>query len=39
VLKASGDTVDRFIVDRHAEAEREEQEYHDYLKERQSWRW
>jgi AbrB family looped-hinge helix DNA binding protein len=38
VLKASGDTVDQFIADRHAEAEREEQEYQDYLKERQSWR-
>jgi antitoxin PrlF len=37
ILKASGDTVDQFIADRHAEAAREEQEYQDYLKERQSW--
>jgi AbrB family looped-hinge helix DNA binding protein len=35
-LKASGDTVDQFIADRHAEAAREEQEYQDYLKERQT---
>ena len=26
-LKASGDTVDQFITDRHAEADREEAEY------------
>jgi antitoxin PrlF len=29
-LKASGDTVDRFIADRHAEAEREEAEYQEW---------
>jgi hypothetical protein len=38
VLKASGDTVDKFIADRRAEAAREEQEYQDYLKERLTWR-
>jgi hypothetical protein len=26
-LKASGDTVDQFIADRHAEADRDEAEY------------
>ena len=26
-LKASGDTVDQFVADRHAEADREEAEY------------
>jgi antitoxin PrlF len=29
-LKASGDTVDRFIADRHAEAGREEAEYQEW---------
>ena len=29
MLKASGDTVDQFIADRHAEAEREEQDLQD----------
>jgi bifunctional DNA-binding transcriptional regulator/antitoxin component of YhaV-PrlF toxin-antitoxin module len=38
ILKASGFTVDQFIAERHAEAAREEQEYQDYLKERQSTR-
>jgi bifunctional DNA-binding transcriptional regulator/antitoxin component of YhaV-PrlF toxin-antitoxin module len=38
VLKASGDTVDKFIADRRVEAAREEQEYQDYLKERLNWR-
>jgi AbrB family looped-hinge helix DNA binding protein len=38
VLKASGDTVDQFIADRRAEAAREEQEYQDYVKQRQAWR-
>jgi AbrB family looped-hinge helix DNA binding protein len=36
-LNASGDTVDQFIADRRAEAAQEEQEYQDYLKERQTW--
>ena len=38
VLKASGDTVDKFIADRRVEAAREQQEYQDYLKERLTWR-
>jgi bifunctional DNA-binding transcriptional regulator/antitoxin component of YhaV-PrlF toxin-antitoxin module len=29
-LKASGDTVDQFIADRHAEAEQEEAEYQEW---------
>jgi len=37
VLKASGNTVDQFIADRHAVAGREEQEYQGYLKDRQTW--
>jgi antitoxin PrlF len=36
VLKASGDTVDQFIADRHAEAAREEQEYQDYIEQRKT---
>jgi bifunctional DNA-binding transcriptional regulator/antitoxin component of YhaV-PrlF toxin-antitoxin module len=29
-LRASGDTVDQFIADRHAEADREEAEYREW---------
>jgi bifunctional DNA-binding transcriptional regulator/antitoxin component of YhaV-PrlF toxin-antitoxin module len=29
-LRASGDTVDQFIADRHAEADREEAEYQEW---------
>lgn len=36
LLKASGDTVDQFIADRRAEAEREEQEYQAYLERRRT---
>jgi AbrB family looped-hinge helix DNA binding protein len=35
-LKASGFTVDQFIAERRTEFAREEQEYQDYLKERET---
>jgi len=33
-LKASGDTVDQFIADRHAEAERDEADYQQWKADR-----
>jgi AbrB family looped-hinge helix DNA binding protein len=36
-LKASGSVVDQLIADRRAEFAKEEQEYQDYLKARQTW--
>jgi antitoxin PrlF len=36
-LKASGFTVDQLIAERRAEFARDEQEYQDYLRERQTW--